>query len=130
MLSTRVSCKRILLVDDQEGVRLAIRLLLQVDDHEVCEAASGAEAFDRFSNAAFDLVITDYDMPGMQGNELARNIKRVLPSQPVIMITAFIEEVATRQNPVDAVLGKPFSFSDLRQTIAQVLQTGPLSQVS
>jgi CheY-like chemotaxis protein len=121
MLSARVRGKRILLVDDQQGVRLAIRLLLQVDDHEVCEAASGDEAFDLFSGGAFDLVITDYEMPGMHGNELAQNIKRATPTQPVIMITAFIEEVGTQHNPVDAVLGKPFSLSQLRQTIAEVL---------
>jgi len=109
-------------VDDQQDVRQAIRLLLQVDDHEVSEAESGTEAFDLFRNGTFDLVITDYDMPRMQGNELAANIKSLAPSQPVIMITAFIEEVATRHNPVDAILGKPFSFEELRQTIDQVLR--------
>src|SRR6266404_1078111 len=124
----QVSGKRILLVDDQPGVRQAIRLLLQVDDHAVTEATNGTEAFDLFSGGVFDLVITDYDMPGIQGNQLAENIKRVSASQPVIMITAFIEEVGTRHNPVDAVLGKPFSFQELRQTIALVLQKRLLSE--
>jgi two-component system cell cycle sensor histidine kinase/response regulator CckA len=122
MRSDRICGKRILLVDDQQGVRQAIRLLLQVDNHEVTEATSGSEALELFGAGGFDLVVTDYDMPGMQGNELALSIKRVTPSQPIIMITAFIEEVGGQANPVDAILGKPFSFQELRQTIATVLQ--------
>jgi len=68
---------RILLADDQQSVREAISLLLSLDEHEVIEAANGAEALDLFMRGHFHLVITDFEMPNMKGNELAARIKRV-----------------------------------------------------
>jgi CheY-like chemotaxis protein len=117
----RVCGKRVLLADDQQGVRQAIKLLLRVDGHKVTEARDGREAFDLFSNDRFDLVITDFDMPGMHGDELAVKIKALAPRQPIIMITAFAEDIGQCQNPVDAVLTKPFSFPELRCIIARLL---------
>jgi CheY-like chemotaxis protein len=117
----RVRHKHILLADDEPGVRGAIRMLLGVDEHTVVEAADGPEALDLFTHDRFDLVITDYEMPRLKGNEVAVRIKRLSPSQPIIMITAYIEKLGDAQNPVDVILPKPFSFSDLRQAIAQLL---------
>lgn len=117
----KVLGKRILLVDDQEGVRQAIRYLLELDDHLVTEARNGREAFELFRGNSFDLVITDYAMPEMAGNELAAEIKRLVPLHPVIMITAYTPEIIGYENPVDAVLNKPFSFQELRETIARLL---------
>ncbi len=113
--------KRILLADDELGVREAIKLLLSVDHHTVTEAADGSEALELFSPQRFDLVITDYEMPRMKGNELAVRIKRQSPSQPIIMITAYPKKIGIEENPVDAVLSKPFTFQDLRQAIASLL---------
>ena len=113
--------KRILLADDQAGVRQAIKYLLELDDHAVTEARDGKEAFALFCSGEFDLVITDYAMPEMAGNNLAAEIKRRIPSQPIIMITAYTMEIVEFANPVDAVLNKPFSFQDLRSTIARLL---------
>jgi CheY-like chemotaxis protein len=113
--------KRVLLADDQQSVREAIGLLLSLDEHEVVEAANGAEALDLFMCGHFDLVITDFEMPNMKGNELAARIKRVSPSQPVLMITAYAEQLGDSDNPVDAILNKPFQLEDLRQAIAKLL---------
>lgn len=113
--------KRILLADDQPGVRQAIKYLLELDDHAVTEARDGKEAFELFRAGRFDLVITDYAMPEMAGNDLAAEIKRLIPAQPIIMITAYTLEIVQYANPVDAVLNKPFSFQDLRETIARLL---------
>ena len=120
----RILGKRILLAEDQPGVRHAIRHLLELDDHAVTEARNGKEAFELFRAGHFDLVITDYAMPEMAGSDLALEIKRLIPSQPVIMITAYAVEIIDRLNPVDAVLNKPFSFQDLRGTMARLLMTG------
>jgi len=119
----RVLGKRILLADDQEGVRAAIRFLLHVDEHQVTEAVNGREALELFRKNQFDLVITDYAMPEMRGNELAAIIKQEAPHQPILMITAYTLEVSDRDQPVDAVLNKPFSFLDLRTTIARLLSS-------
>jgi len=113
--------KRILLVDDQQSVREAISLLLSLDDHVVIEAADGAAALDLFMRDEFDLVITDFDMPNMRGNELATRIKRLSPSRPILMITAYAERLGAAGNPVDAILNKPFQLADLRRAIAELL---------
>ena len=113
--------KRILLVDDQQPVREAIRLLLGLDEHKVVEASSGAEALELFRRDCFDLVITDFEMPRMKGNELATRIKQLVPAQPIIMITAYAEQLGDSNNPVDAILTKPFQLDDLRQAMARLL---------
>jgi CheY-like chemotaxis protein len=121
METERTVRKRILVADDQPSVREALTLLLSVDEHTVTEAGDGVEALDLVRRYPFDLVITDYDMPRMKGNELALKIKAATPSQPIIMITAFPEHLGNADNPVDAILNKPFQFDDLRQAITRVL---------
>jgi CheY-like chemotaxis protein len=113
--------KRILLADDQPSVRQTIRLLLRLDEHTVVEAADGAEALALFRAGPFDLVITDLDMPKMKGDELASKIKRVRPSQPILMLTAYAEQLRGSDTPVDAILDKPFQLEDLRRVMAELL---------
>ena len=113
--------KRILLVDDESGLRGSFRLLLEIDSHIVTEADNGAEALDLFTKGQFDLVMTDFEMPVMKGNELAVRIKKLAPKQPILMITAYGRELGESQNPVDSILNKPFTFDDLRGAIAKLL---------
>ena len=113
--------KRILLVDDQPSVREAISLLLSLDEHTVIEAGNGVEALDVFGREQFDLVITDFEMPNMKGNELARRIKQLSPAQPMVMVTAYAERLGDSSNPVDALLNKPFQLEDLRRAMAKLL---------
>lgn len=113
--------KRILVVDDQQNVREAIRLLLGLDDHAVTEAESGPAALELFRHDHFDLVITDFEMPIMKGNELAARIKQLSPSQPVLMITAYAEWLVDSDYPIDGILDKPFQLEDLRRLMAELL---------
>src|SRR6516164_6607899 len=112
--------KRILLVEDERAVREALRLLLSKDAHIVVEANNGAEAFALFVGSKFDLVMTDFEMPFVKGDELAIKIKRVAPNQPILMVTAF-EHRANSRNPVDAVMQKPLDCAQLRQTMNVLL---------
>jgi CheY-like chemotaxis protein len=112
--------KRILLVEDQLGVRDTLRLLLSQDEHTVIEANNGAEAFSLFVHGNFDVVMTDFEMPFVKGNELAQRIKRVAPDQPILMITAHGHRPC-RDNPVNGVLHKPFDLKTLRSALAKVL---------
>src|SRR5215471_5723542 len=109
-----VRCKRILLVEDQELVRGALRMMLELDGHQVTEASNGAEALNLFNMNEFDLVITDFEMPMMKGNELAVSIKLLAPSLPILMITASERAHGHIENPVDALLNKPLTVPDLR----------------
>jgi CheY-like chemotaxis protein len=71
----------------------------------------------------FDLVITDFEMPIMKGDELAAAIKARYPKQPVILITAYAEMLQASGNPlkgIDLMISKPFLLKNLREAIAKV----------
>ncbi|HYG23002.1 MAG TPA: response regulator [Verrucomicrobiae bacterium] len=116
--------KRILVVDDEPFVCDAVKMMLTFDGHEVKTANSGKEALASLGKEKFDLVITDFAMPLMKGDELATTIKSQFPEQPVIMITAYAEMLQSSGVPlsgVDRLISKPFLLDDLREAIAQVL---------
>ena len=120
MKMQNVPRKRILVVDDEPLVNDAIRLMLAVDGHEVVTAGDAKEALALFEPGKFDLVLTDYAMPEMKGDELAVAIKARAPGQPVVMITAYAEMLKESNTPLDAVDGvvsKPFRFDDLRAAV-------------
>jgi len=111
--------KRILLVEDEGPLREILRHLLREDAHLVIEATNGAQAFALFLSTKFDLVLTDFEMPFVKGNQLAVKIRRVAPRQPILMLTAF-DRPAGPNNPVDGVVSKPFDSVKLREAIARV----------
>jgi two-component system alkaline phosphatase synthesis response regulator PhoP len=112
--------KHILLVDDRQEVRDTMKLLLRLDEHTVTEAKNGREALEVFTQDHFDLVITDYAMPEMRGDELAANVRHLAPSQPILMVTGSAELLDGLSTPVDALLTKPFSLVDLRRVIGRL----------
>jgi CheY-like chemotaxis protein len=117
----RLFGKRILLVDDDASARESTKLLLRIDRHSITEAKDGIEALALITQQHFDLVLLDFYMPGMQGGEVALNIKRIAPSLPILMVTAYIEKLSSSDRPVNAVLGKPFAVDELRSEIAKLL---------
>jgi CheY-like chemotaxis protein len=118
--TSKIAGKRILLVEDERVVREALRLFLSQDSHTVVEANNGAEAFAIFRSGHFDLVMTDFEMPFVKGNELATRIRQVVPRQPILMITAYSHRPGP-ENPVDAVVRKPFDATSLRKMMARLL---------
>jgi len=116
--------KRILVVDDEPFVCDAVKMMLTFDGHDVVTANDAKEALEVFEKNSFDLVITDFAMPGMKGDELAVAIKSRSPGQPVVMITAYAEMLQSsgKQLPgVDFLVSKPFLLEHLREAIATVL---------
>jgi len=118
--SDRLRGKRILLVEDERVVREALRQLFTQDSHIVIEANNGAEAFSLFHRQKFDLVVTDFEMPFVRGDELAARIRQVAPNQPILMITGFSHRPSI-DNPVDAVVKKPFDSARLRAIMSKLL---------
>jgi CheY-like chemotaxis protein len=119
-----VAKKRILVVDDEPFVCDAVKMMLAFDGHDVVTASNGNEALGLFNKDKFDLVITDFAMPGMKGDELAAAVKARSPGQPVVMITAYAEMLhsAGKSLPgVDYVVSKPFLLEHLREAITSVL---------
>jgi CheY-like chemotaxis protein len=130
-ITQSASPKRILVVDDGPEVAKAIRMALAVGaGYEVEIAENGEAALGRFKTSKFDLVITDLKMPNIDGLELAAAIKKLSPSQPIILITAYAESLKDdreRLANVDFVLEKPFSLQQLQDALAR---TFPLSGAS
>lgn len=124
MVQATIPKKKILVVDDEPFVCEAVKMMLAFDGHEVTTANGGKEALDLLGSEKFDLVITDFAMPNMKGDELAVAIKRRLPDQPVVMITAYAEMLQSSGNPlpaVDCLISKPFLLENLREAISKVL---------
>ena len=120
MTSIDVSKLRILVVDDEPAVGDTVKMLLKIDGHEVETTNSSQEALGLFESGRFDLVFTDYAMPGMNGNQLASAIKADAPDQPVIMITGHAGTLPLSPS-VDFIIGKPFRLEHLREAIAKVM---------
>jgi DNA-binding response OmpR family regulator len=83
--------KKILLVDDEEGIQLLYQEEFQDEGYEVISAFNGEEALEKFSSEIPDLVILDIQMPGMNGIEVLRQMKMIAPQLPIILSTAFHE---------------------------------------
>lgn len=112
--------KRVLLVDDERLVRETIRLMLDQSGYTVVEANNGAEALGLFRQSRFDLVVTDYEMPFVKGNELACRIRRVAPEQRILMLTGFSHRL-DGDNPVDAVINKPLTLARLQSVMGELI---------
>jgi two-component system cell cycle response regulator CpdR len=117
--------ERILIVDDEAPLRACLRMMLELEGHQVTEASNGAEALNLFNIGEFHLVITDFEMPVMQGNKLAVAIKRLAPSLPILMVTGSGGARRDATNPVDALLTKPFRAADLRCALGKLLSARP-----
>jgi CheY-like chemotaxis protein len=115
---------QILVVDDEPSVCKAIQMMLKYFGHDVLTASDGPQALALFAQSKFDLIITDYLMPQMKGDQLVTHIKGSRPDQRIIMATAFAEDFLSYGKPaggVDYVLSKPFSLDELRNAIARVM---------
>jgi CheY-like chemotaxis protein len=115
---------QILVVDDEPTVCKAIQMMLRYHGHDVQIANNGAAALELFETGQFDLIITDYLMPEMKGDQLVTLMKASRPGQRIIMVTAFAEDFLAYGKPtggVDMVLNKPFSLEELRAAISQVM---------
>lgn len=114
---------RILLVEDDPHVRDSFKMLLEFDWHEVVAVDQGYAALAMLEQEKFDVVITDYWMPQMKGDELAGIIRHGWPNLPVIMASGSMANSSTVESliyGVDFLLNKPFSLVELREAITWV----------
>jgi signal transduction histidine kinase/DNA-binding response OmpR family regulator len=109
----------ILLVDDEQLVRAATAAMLRELGHDVAEASSGAEALVKLPTRTFDLVVTDYKMPRMDGAELARRVREARPELPLLLITGY---TGASDEALDLPrLDKPFRRAELAAAIERTL---------
>jgi PAS domain S-box-containing protein len=109
----------LLLVDDEELVRSGTAEMLRDLGHQVDEAASGRAALERLAAGRYDALITDFMMPGMDGIQLAREVKAMAPSLPVLLITGFLGSADQAGNMPR--LAKPFSRDELGSALAALV---------
>jgi CheY-like chemotaxis protein len=115
---------RILVVDDEPAVAESIAMLLQFDGHHVKRAGSGEEAMACLASESFDLVMTDFEMKGMNGATLATQVRERWTNMPILMITAYAEMLPTwgvDLTHVNKVLSKPPFLNDLRLALRELL---------
>jgi CheY-like chemotaxis protein/anti-sigma regulatory factor (Ser/Thr protein kinase) len=118
----------ILVIDDEPAVRETLAEVLTAMKHQVVMAGGGNEALQKLSSRKFDLILTDLAMPEMDGWEAARRIRSRSPEIKIIMVTGYGNNATPppgEERLVNAIIGKPFDFSLVGQTIAQVLKSQP-----
>jgi DNA-binding NtrC family response regulator len=116
--------------NDTEALEAVARLLAAVSDAEILSFPSPWQALAAFVAApeAFQLVVTDFEMPGMNGVDFRRHVQAVLPSAKVLLTTGggmFTPESA-RRNGFCGLLCKPFSLGALKETLESV-QARPIN---
>jgi len=108
----------ILLIDDDEIVLETVSLLLASEGHTVIPATSGREAIDRLEGGALvDLVLTDLNMPDMNGWDIIRAVRARWPSVRVGLNSGSLGEFPRGHEPLDLVLRKPVTLPQLSAAI-------------
>jgi len=126
-MTVNSSKKKILVVDDEQCVRVDLFQALTRQGFEVIVAENGQVALDRLNRQPVDLLLTDIKMPEMDGLALLQQVKMLNPSLPVIIMTGFatVDSAisAMRLGAYDYIL-KPFPMEVMEETVAQVLTLG------
>jgi two-component system, OmpR family, response regulator CpxR len=99
---------RILLVDDNLNGSTARKTVLEELGHKIHVASSGADALEQFSQNKYDLVVTDYKMPRMDGLELIVRLRKVTPEIPIVLVSGFVDALGLSEatSGADAVIQK------------------------
>jgi CheY-like chemotaxis protein len=117
---------RVLIADDEESMRMLVARAIGMDGHTTVTAQDGAEALEILTreDGAFDLLLTDIQMPVMDGIALALSAVRDFPDVTILLMTGFADqrERASNLNAIaHDVITKPFSVADIRGAVAGAL---------
>ncbi len=108
----------VLYAEDEDEMRDSMATILRRRVKKVVPVSNGKEAFDRFMDGDTDMVITDFQMPAMNGAELSRKIREIAPGFPIVVMSAFTDE--SRAIPeADAVVAKPVLKDDLLRVLTE-----------
>lgn len=116
--------KEILVVDDQQGIRLLLKEVFKKEGYTIHLAANGIDALRIVQEEAVDCVLLDMKIPGMDGLEILKRLKDYSESLPVIMMTAFGEQdliESAKRLGAESFFTKPFNIFDIRNEVRTIL---------
>jgi DNA-binding response OmpR family regulator len=119
--------RQLLVVDDNTAVQEVLSRMLSFMGYDVTLAGNGIEAEKLFSTGSYDLVMTDLQMPLMNGWELSRLIKERSPNTPVMVVSGACDDrhwEKVDMNCVDAIIPKPFRMKEIEGTVRRLLNSG------
>ena len=111
------------MIDDNRHGLVARRSVLEQQGHKVTTATNGQDGLERFQEETFDLVVTDYRMPGMTGQQLIKKIRQEKPKIPVVLLSGYVEALGLEAGATgaDIVLSKgPGEVQALLRAIARL----------
>jgi len=114
---------RILVVDDDDSIRFLLRAVLELRGYDVIEAENGYEGFLRYQAEPTDLVITDMQMPVMDGLELIMELQRAFPWVKVVAISGGRRTLEMARTFTPYIFEKPFSLEEVLDTVHELVST-------
>jgi len=114
---------RFLLVDDDEDNLLALQELLRSNGHQAEIAKSGREGVDRLRSITYDAILCDLGMPGMDGWEVARQVRDIAPGVKFYLVTGWARQIQLEtDHPVEiaGILSKPVDFAEIEKLVADL----------
>jgi two-component system, response regulator, stage 0 sporulation protein F len=116
--------RKILIVDDEVGIRLLLEDLLESEGYEVATAQTGKEALNMIELHTFDLIMIDYKLPVMDGIEVVKQLNKENKTISTILMSGLAENIKDETEGIPnliKVLSKPFNVLEVRDYINQVL---------
>jgi len=115
------SCMNVLLVDDDSDCLETLLELMEALDHSCTVSEDPRDALEQFVSQTFDLVITDFRMPCMNGRELARKIRTLDPKPKIILLSGYYPvEESLPESPFAAFLEKPVDIHELKSILSSI----------
>ncbi len=115
---------KVLIVDDQFGIRILLNEVLHKEGYQTFQAANGVQALEILNTKSPDLVLLDMKIPGMDGIEILKRMKAVEPDIRVIIMTAYGElDMIQEAKDLGALthFAKPFDIDDIRKAVAKYI---------
>jgi CheY-like chemotaxis protein len=123
-VNARGAAAKVLYVDDHEELHDIVREFLGTEGYAVISAKNGKQSLEMVRTTRFDLVIVDYEMPGMNGAAVAREIKRLCPEIPIILFSGFASEIPIPElKGVDRLVNKGTLAETLLVEIGRLLSS-------
>ena len=122
---------KILLIDDNRCGLLVRKTVLEEMGHSIVSSASPFEGLEHFASTPFDLVITDYRMPGMNGSQVIAAIRESRPEMPIILISGLVDALGLNEQNTgaDSVISKNnMEVANLTRSVSRLLKRKPVKK--